>query len=226
MQKWIFEIRSRPFVVLAGVFLLATLLVVTGTTVGFDRPVSQGFHELAGDPVLDTVMWAITEAGDIYYMLIFGVVLLIIRRTRKIGVTLLVCLVLGTLATGYLKCGISQDSPDLIFEGTDFPIPSSIDTFPLFCYEGFSSSFPSGHAARAATFGVVLGYALSGRFPRGCYLLLLYPLLMALSRVYVLQHYPMDVIGGVVLGILIAGAIGHKSKLYTIIGPASHRRGY
>lgn len=218
MQKWIFEIRSRPFVVLAALFLLITLLVVGGLTEGFDRSVSESSHLLAGNPALDTAMWAVTEAGDIYYMLIFGILLLIIRRTRRVGITLLICLVLATLATGYLKCGITRDSPELEFSGTEFPIPSSIDTFPLFCQGGYSSSFPSGHAARAAVFGVVLGYVLYDRFPRGCYLMLLYPLLMSVSRVYVLQHYPMDVLGGTVLGILIAGAVGHKSKLYRPAG--------
>ncbi len=216
MQQWIFEIRSRPFVVLAAAFLLATLLAVTAATEGFDRWVSEMFHSVAGNPVLDISMWAITEAGDIYYMLVFGIALLIIRKTRRIGITLMICMVLGTLATGYLKCGISRDSPDLEFTGVDFPIPSSIDTFPLFCQGGYSSSFPSGHAARAAAFGVILGYALSERFPRGCYLLLLYPLLMSVSRVYVLQHFPMDVIGGTILGVLIAGAIGQRSKLYRL----------
>lgn len=216
MRRWIFEVRSRPFVILASGFVLLALFVYAGATSHLDRSVSESLHSAAGNPALDLSMWFVTEAGDVYYMLIFGIGLLIIRRTRRIGLALLICLVLGTLLAGYLKCGIGRDSPQLEFLGTEFPIPSSADTFPLFCSGSFSSSFPSGHAARAAAFGVILGYALSERFPRGCYLLLLYPLLMSASRVYVLQHFPSDVIGGVLLGVLIAGAIGHRSKLHKI----------
>ena len=79
---------------------------------------------------------------------------------------------------------------------------------------GFNASYPSGHAARATIFGIILGYALSERFPRGHYLLLLYPFLMSLSRVYVIHHYPMDVIGGTILGIMLAGVIAKKIKFF------------
>ena len=86
----------------------------------------------------------------------------------------------------------------------------------LFCEGGFDASYPSGHAARAMIFGIILGYALSERFPRGAYLLFLYPVMISLSRIYVLQHYPMDVIGGSVIGIMLAGVLANRTKLYKI----------
>jgi undecaprenyl-diphosphatase len=161
-------------------------------------------------------MESITEIGDVLYMLIFSIVLLIIKKTRKIGLTLMILLVLATLLTGYIKCGVDRDRPSLDFQGTPFPIEASEDTFALFCEGSFNASYPSGHAARATIFGIILGFSLSHRFPRGCYLLLLYPLLMSISRIYVLQHFPMDVIGGAILGIMLAGVIGKKTKLSKI----------
>ena len=214
MRKWIFEIRSRPFILLCLGFFLVTALVLSGSADPLDQPVSDYVHSAAGNAAVDLFMWFATETGDLYYMLFFGVGLLIIRKTRRIGLTLLICLVLATLTTGYLKCGVTRDAPETEFEGVEFPIASSPDTFPLFCSGSYGSSYPSGHAARAAAFGLVLGFALSDRFPRGCYLLLLYPALVSLSRVYVIQHYPMDIAGGIILGFLIAGAVGHRSKLY------------
>ena len=65
-------------------------------------------------------------------------------------------------------------------------------------------------------FGIILGYALSERFPRGAYLMLMYPVIVSLSRLYVLQHYPMDVIGGTVIGIMLAGVMAQRTKLYKI----------
>jgi len=217
MRKWIFEIRSRPFILLGLGFFLVTVLVLSGAADPGDRMASDYFHSVAGNAAIDLSMWFATETGDLYYMLFFGVGLLIIRKTRRIGLTLLICLVLTTLATGYLKCGVTRDAPGMDFAGVEFPIASSADTFPLFCSGSYSSSYPSGHAARAAAFGLVLGFSLSERFPRGCYLLLLYPAFVSLSRVYVIQHYPMDIAGGIILGFLIAGAIGHRSKLYRVL---------
>jgi undecaprenyl-diphosphatase len=131
----------------------------------------------------------------------------------------MILLVLSTLLTGYIKCGVDRDRPSLDFQGTPFPIGASEDTFALFCEGSFNASYPSGHAARATIFGIILGFSLSHRFPRGCYLLLLYPLFMSISRIYVLQHFPMDVIGGAILGIMLTGVIGKKTKLSKIFEP-------
>jgi len=213
LQKWIFDIRSRPFVLTVLTFLLVTFLVYFEVTKQFDESVIVYFQSISGNAVFDLAMWSLTEAGSIIPMLLFAVVLLIIKKTRRIGLSLMILLVLATLLTGYIKCGVDRDRPNLDFEGTPFPIDISEDTFALFCEGSFNASYPSGHAARAAIFGIILGYALSQRFPRGCYLLLLYPLMMSISRMYVIQHYPMDVIGGTILGIMLAGVVAKKTKL-------------
>ena len=213
MQKWIFDIRSRPFVLTILAFLFVTSLVYWEVTQEFDESVVSFFQSVAGNAVLDLIMQSITEAGDIYYMLIFSIILLIIKKTRKIGLALMILLVLSTLLTGYIKCGIDRERPSLDYEGTPFPIELSGDTFALFCEGSFNASYPSGHAGRATVFGIILGFALSQRYPRACYLFFLYPILMAISRIYVIQHYPMDVIGGTILGIMLAGVIAKKTKL-------------
>ena len=71
-------------------------------------------------------------------------------------------------------------------------------------------------AARSMIFAIILGYALSERFPRGAYLIFIYPAMISLSRLYVLQHFPMDVIGGTVIGVMLAGVMANRTKLYQI----------
>jgi undecaprenyl-diphosphatase len=213
LQKWIFDIRSRPFFVLAISFVFVALLVYSKTTQQFDESTVLFFQSIAGNPLFDIFMQSVSEAGDVFYMLAFGAILVIIKKTRKIGVVLMILLVLTTLLTGYIKCGIDRERPNLTFLGTNFLIEATQDTFALFCEGGANASFPSGHASRATVFGMVLGFALSQKFPRGCYLLLLYPILMSISRIYVLQHFPMDVIGGAILGILLTGVVAKKAKL-------------
>jgi len=86
----------------------------------------------------------------------------------------------------------------------------------LFCEGGYDASYPSGHDARSMIFAIIIGYALSDRFPRGTYLMFLYPILVSLSRIYVLEHYPMDVIGGSIIGVMLAGVLANRTKLYKI----------
>ncbi len=216
MQNWIFDIRSRSFVLLVILFLVLTALVYYKVTESFDQSVVSFFSQNIGNPTLDTVMQYITESGDVFNMMAFGILMLIIPKTRRVGITLMILIVLSTLLTGYIKCGVDRDRPDFEYEGTPFPIEVSRDTYALFCEGSFEASYPSGHAARAIIFGVILGYALSERFPRGAYLLLLYPAMISISRIYVLQHYPMDVIGGTVIGVMLAGVMAKRTKLYKI----------
>jgi undecaprenyl-diphosphatase len=63
-----------------------------------------------------------------------------------------------------------------------------------------SLSFPSGHTAGA--FGAAL--AISRLWPAGRVLWWSIAILMGYSRVYVGHHYPLDVVGGAVVGVLVA----------------------
>ena len=70
-----------------------------------------------------------------------------------------------------------------------------------FAYEPFSwrsefASFPSGHATTAFAALVAIGAV----FPRARALLWAYALLIAVSRIMVLAHYPSDVIAGAAVG--------------------------
>ena len=216
MQNWIFDIRSRTFVLLAVSFLVITAIVHSGITESFDQGTVLYFYENTGNSTLDDIMQVITETGDAVTMLGFGIIILIVPKTRRIGITLMILIVISTLLTGYIKCGVDRDRPDFEYEGTPFPVSISKDTFALFCEGGFDASYPSGHAARSMIFAVIFGYAISERFPRGAYLVMVYPALVSLSRLYVLQHYPMDVIGGTVIGIMLAGVMAKRTKLYKI----------
>ncbi|MFQ5476466.1 MAG: phosphatase PAP2 family protein [Nitrosopumilus sp.] len=216
MQNWIFDIRSRSFVLVTILFLILTALVYYEVTESFDQNIISFFSENVGNPTLDTIMQYITESGEALWMMAFGVLMLIIPKTRRVGITLMILIVISTLLTGYIKCGVDRDRPDFEYEGTPFPVEISRDTFALFCEGSFDASYPSGHAARSMIFGIILGYALSERFPRGAYLLFLYPAMISISRIYVLQHYPMDVIGGAVIGVMLAGVLAKRTKLYKI----------
>ena len=216
MQNWIFDIRSRSFVLLTILFLILSAFVYYGVTESFDQSIISFFAQNVGNPTLDIIMQYTTESGEVLWMLGFTILMLIIPKTRRIGITLMILIVLSTLLTGYIKCGIDRERPDFEYEGAPFPIDISRDTYALFCEGGYYASYPSGHAARAMILGIILGYVLSERFPRGAYLLLLYPVMVSISRIYVLQHFPMDVIGGTVIGIMLAGVMAKRTKLYKI----------
>ena len=220
MQNILFGIRSRPFFILLSIFLICTLIAMSQSTLESEKQFMNNIQKSAGNPSIDYGVWLLTESGNIFVMLPFSIILLIIRKTRRIGMILLILLVLSTILTGYIKCGVDRDRPFLDWLGNELPFEVEPDSFSLFC-EGrsWTAGFPSGHAARSAMFAFVMVYVLSEKFPRGAHLIWLFPILMSFSRIYVLQHYPLDVVGGCILGIFLAGYVSKRLKLDEIFLP-------
>ena len=113
MQNWLFDIRSRSFVLLTALFLILTAFVLSEITDDFDQSIILFISENVGNPTLDIFMQYVTESGDVFNMMVFAIIVLLIPKTRRVGITLLILIVISTLLTGYIKCGVDRDRPDL-----------------------------------------------------------------------------------------------------------------
>jgi len=121
-----------------------------------------------------------------------GVVLAVIWRRPWF----LVLLVAADLAADglslVLRQWIGRLRPPLVY-----PDPRPLVSTP------HTGAFPSGHSASAFACATVIAWA-SPRLAVPVYVL---AALVAWSRVYVGVHYPLDVLGGAVLGVLVATAL-------------------
>ena len=158
MQKFIFEIRSRGFFLLVIAFLIISGLVYAEVTEQFDESSILHFQSVSGNTSLDLSMWVSTEIGGIIPIMLFCFVMFVWRKTRRMGLILLLAILIATVLAGYLKdYVVDRPRPDLEYLGSELPIDVESDTTVL----GGQGSFPSGHVARASALAFVLGYALT-----------------------------------------------------------------
>ena len=148
------------------------------------------------NPVLDTMMCAITRLGDAgIFWILLCMVLLILPKTRRSGVILMAALLVDlVICNGILKPLVHRIRPFDVKTGIELLVKRPTDY-----------SFPSGHTA--ASFASVTALYLAGEKKLWIPALVL-AVLIAFSRLYLYVHYPTDVLGGVVAG-LAAGALGY-----------------
>ena len=116
---------------------------------------------------------------------------LLYRRWGVLALTI-VAVALADLSASALKGLIDRPRPPLRYPDQD-PLVQVPD----------SGSFPSGHAATSFAGATILAFGV----PRAAPLFYLLATAVGFSRVYLGVHYPLDVVGGAVLGTLIAFAL-------------------
>jgi undecaprenyl-diphosphatase len=158
-------------------------------------------------------MVVITSLGDVTTLFILGIILMIIRRTRKVGMIFLITLVVIVVLVMYIKPLIGREIPPYGFEpASQLPENFSLESDSLApLAAGFS--YPSGHAARATALAFIAGYAIYNRSKKMGYAIWVFPVIIGITRIYVMQHYPTDIIGGFMFGALVSVVLSNAMKL-------------
>lgn len=178
----------------------------------FDFNILQFYHNLhegAFGKVLDIFFLIYTHLGDDGILFIcLGLALLMFKKTRKIGAGMLGGIIIGALITNItIKPLIERPRPFELYEY--YTADPNVALFKDW-WESLGSvpassmrSFPSGHttSAFAALIPVFLWCD-----KKKSWLALVAALLLGASRNYVCVHYPSDVLGGIIVG-LIAGLL-------------------
>lgn len=124
-----------------------------------------------------------------WFWITLSVLLLIPKKTRKVGVTALIALAIGAIITNvFLKNIVARTRPYEVIDGLLLLVGKQSDF-----------SFPSGHSC--ASFAAAMAYYKMSPKQYGIPALVLAGLI-SFSRLYVGVHYPTDVIAGIMIGIL------------------------
>lgn len=142
--------------------------------------------------------------------IILGLILLVFKKTRKLGVVVCGALVLDVLiVNGLLKNVFNRPRP---WVTGDFPtITLEYVKQRLINIPG-DTSFPSGHTASSFAGAIALLCALEKKKKLWSIPAIILAFMIAASRIYVCVHYPSDVFTGLVVGALVGIAAYYITK--------------
>lgn len=169
-------------------------------------------QEFIRNDVLDPIMIFITHTGDYGILcIVAALILLLIPKTRILGQVVAISIAIEFIINNVLlKNIIARTRPYEVINGLNILIGAQPDY-----------SFPSGHAGVTFAFAAAMLYSLiygiegltdTKAYKNATLAVLLYAVLLAFSRMYVGVHYPTDVLGGMLLGIMTGCAGYHIEK--------------
>ncbi len=169
---------------------------------GFDESMAVAVHKLyeLAPGFFTPFLTLITHMGKGgIFLILLSFVLMYFRRTRRLGVTMLLAISIGALITNLtVKPLVARPRP-YTWDGSVF----QQFWIQMGRHTESDKSFPSGHMTAACASMIPL--VILAR-PWQKILAALFAILMGLSRIYLCVHFPSDVLGGLIVG-LFAGTL-------------------
>ncbi len=171
----------------------------------FDNAILSFWHSVAlkigsvATPVMEVISFFGYKG---LMMILLGVILLLFKRTRKLGVGGLIAILLGFLITNLtVKNLVARARPYTHAEYIPWwsAVGKNVES---------DLSFPSGHTTVVTS--MLTAIFLLSKNKKYTWICLIGVALMGASRNYLMVHYPTDVIGGIIVGLI-------TSSLATVI---------
>lgn len=165
----------------------------------FDRALFLLLNRTVANPVFDAIFTNATEAKFWIVPGIIAAVLFLFKKRKEalvvLGLGLLIVAITDPLANQVIKPLVHRDRP--------CPPGWMVEGGRFLCGSKHSSSFPSSHAMNIFAVATLLTFF----YPRWKLVYLAFACFIGYSRIYVGVHYPVDVIGGAVFGVVVAIAV-------------------
>lgn len=160
----------------------------------------------------DNIMYYVSQFW-VWIPLYVLIILLIVRKWRKESIWIIITILIGLILTDQLS-----NLTKILFERLRPSHEPALQglVHHVKGYVGGNFSFVSGHSSNV--FGIALITSLVIRNRVYGVLIFFWAALVAYSRIYLGVHYPLDILGGMVLGMSVTGSAylilkGIQSKL-------------
>ena len=147
------------------------------------------FNHLIHTPLLDSIMICISYGGLLYFGLFVALLLYLFGglKGKRVSKILVCSLLVSFFVIEIIKLGVMRPRP--------YDVLSSL----VVIGHEWDYSFPSGHTVNMTVLSYILGKSY-GHLD----LFLICPLIIGITRLYLGMHYPSDVLGAYIIGLLLA----------------------
>ncbi|MCX8085214.1 MAG: phosphatase PAP2 family protein [Calditerrivibrio sp.] len=162
----------------------------------FDIPVVEFFYGFKGTMMYEWFK-KITDIGKAEYQLIPAFVFYLYFRKKnsyyaKVALIVFLSVAVAGLSTDLIKLILGRYRPIEYFEYGNYG-------FQFFQIKGRYTSMPSGHTTTV----FAAAFSLSMVFKRYSWIFIFFAFFIAFSRIVTLNHYPSDVLGGILVAYLV-----------------------
>jgi undecaprenyl-diphosphatase len=216
-------IRSSSFIFFLGTFIIVTFLAYVGAFETINQITLDTFNKLKFNQSSIYVLIVIAVFGEVVNIIIISIIFTIIRRTRKMGMIIMITIVILSISLTYLKPIVSQKRPPPFESMPRLPTGFSLENDSVIS-SAQDFSFPSIHFASMTAFTYLVGSVLSKRNLIASKVIWVYPLTVGASQMMLHQYYMIDLVGGFLIGILISVVTSNIMKLQAPYGTEQFKK--
>jgi undecaprenyl-diphosphatase len=193
--------------------MILTVLVHFRYLSSIDILIFNAFGSISPDQYLLYSFVIISSFGEVINLILVAIVFTIIRRTRKMGMILMITIMTIAILVSYMKPLIAQPKPPESQRIPNLPEGFQLESDSLLT-EARNFSYPSNHTAIITAFAYIVATILRlKRKKYYAYILWILPPMLMMSNLFLGLNYVSDLIGGLLVGLIISITMSNVLKL-------------
>jgi undecaprenyl-diphosphatase len=198
--------------VILSLFIIFTIFVHLRLFFPIDSFIFENFSYYNPGQFLLYSFVIISSFGEVVNLIFVAILFTIIRRTRKMGMILMIAIMTIAISISYLKPIVAQPKPPESQKIPVLPKGFQLESDSLLT-EARNFSYPSNHTAIITAFAYIVETVIRLKTKKYSFLLWILPPMIMFSNLALGLNYLSDLIGGLLLGLIIAITLSRILKL-------------
>ena len=187
-------------------------MIYFGFFSSIDNFIFNGINALSPDQEFLYFFVVISSFAEVINLIFVAIIFTVIRRTRKMGMILLITIMTLAILVSYMKPLVAQPKPPESQKIPALPKGFHLESDTLLT-EARNFSYPSNHTAMITALAFIIGTILQQKTKKIFYLIWILPPMIMISNLILGLNYVSDLIGGLLIGLVISITTSNILKL-------------